>query len=712
MSVVNPKLHTDYNRFFDTHVKPGLLEDTRVVSLDDVKAFLKGGEPTFPMSQVAQQALKDHADIVLKFAEKVGTNQLLFEPDGTWFVPPKMRPGVPEYAQYLDKNYDGGKLAGTVMISFVENNPVPSFSKTEIDPETGKFKQIGGWEFGDPHGHLFVIDHRVGPTKEMYQTFAERETTKSRYDLSFVEKSSDAAFRSGMVAHNPAHPFEKVDAMLKSRDTKLDAPDMPTGRYVQWASFQQEAISSPKDWFNWDGGNDDPQNAGSQFSYRPTAGVEVAANSQRLSVIQKDMRIGINEGMIMSADGDPKKKPSDPGFVPMVRESFFLDGKTPRYVIETKEGFRNIAPDPVDGSVPEGAIRCKEYVQRIPSEKWEDWQVLKPYNHHAYAGTHNCFSGAVALLQGVAINGSFDDNLMLDLGAKNAGEKQISAMITRHLTSSGALLPGGRRTVKVDGPVPGNIHVFQSQTKSGVPLTIYDWCDMKAMAMSGDFENVQGLAAVMNQRLAAQREKVLADAVRPDIADLLLFDTHTISSAIADVHEEVYNPSPMARLQAAAAQRLAQSKNFQRVAKVTIDGIERFRNSDGWKRAKETGRGLRDDAQERWRKTVAMIPTDRLRRLQANISHLQGQSTATVLGWLATATEAAQAQKLASQARKASRKERKMMAGRFGDTDARDARHAREAEMLRLRGHRVGQKQRPVGGYGAHAISHSNRDPR
>lgn len=535
---------SEYQHFFSTHVDAGVTNGMiKSLSLEDA---VKG--------QSARTA-----EVMAGFAKIVGTDKLMFTQDGTWIIPPRMRDAFPDYKRYLMEDADNNKIVGTAAITFAQNQPIPTFD------EDGK--QIGGFENGDFHGYLTIVDNRTGKVLELHQTF--------------LENSNDAAFRPGFVGMNEAYAVNvlgmtlaQAHAYLKDPNAETDSSGQTGGRkgskYTRLAYVQCELVASPDDAFNW---NDHVK--GSNFNYVPIAALEFQMTERKMNALLWDRELAIRECGIKAKEGTVAKQ-NEAGFEPATRDGFYLDG-TPRYVIpveqmidgELQTVFINASPD-AQGNVPEGAIRVKEYDTVVQGR---DMQVVKPYNHHGgsqhIADAANCFSSIAGMLDNVAAHDVIEQSVLDTLGAKKTFESGITRMLGIHMVKGALNSTLINYNLPVNGAVstelPGSAIAYQTKHSNGALYNMIDFTGLTLkqggmallsglLAKLGRSENDPELTGVVGKAIAiitAQRQKAVEEGVRPDEKELLILPVGTAGAILQQIHPHIYaannNAAPAAQ---------------------------------------------------------------------------------------------------------------------------------------------------------------------
>ncbi len=532
-----PTAGEQYARFFETHVQTGvtegLLQQVDARTIADFAAGKIDDIPSARFSPSAHRALQRGATEMAAFAERTGAEKLLFTTEGSWVIPPKMRADSPEYRRYLHLGVGDKSVAGTAAITLAQNEPIPVYKDGQ---------QVGGFETGDQHGFLTIVDRRTGQRLEAQQTF--------------LENSDQPAMRPNIVGINPdsRKPMDEVQRLAKDPATKLDGVGMLEGKNTPDVMYACEVIPDIDKAFNWNNGV-----KGANFNYVPLAAIEFKLTPQQLDVLKFDREIAGRESAVKAAPGSTGRQ-NEPGYIPATKPSFYPDG-TARYVTthETKTAqgteteFRN-AHEGMPGGLPKGAIRVMEYDTAVPAT---DMQVVRPYNNlggskHCQVGS-NCFKAVCDLLDGVAAGGA-DKTVQQTIGAEQINEAALQRMLLRHSVG------GETRKVAMQGAVDANVTVHTHKTDAGDSFAFYDFAQMKRAAVLslGKDEGVYPASSIPGQAIAAigkQREQAAADGQRPPESQLTLFPVGAIGGYLAQAHDTLYGAAPGARVQQASANR-------------------------------------------------------------------------------------------------------------------------------------------------------------
>jgi len=536
------ELFEAYRVFLQTHVQTGVTEGLlRVVCLASLAEIAAGRKAPSPaaFTTTAEAAIRANYGTMADFADQAGVEELLFTENGTWIIPPRMRPQYPAYKTYLLADYDHGNVTGTAAIVFAQNQPIPVFQDGQ---------QIGGFENGDFHGFLTIVDRRTGAVHELHQ--------------SFLENSNDPALRPGIVALNwqlagrQRLKPDQLHAVIKGADTKLDSTGMLGGRdgnrQTGLAAYQCELILDPDKAFNWNAGV-----KGANFNYVPLAAIEYPLNEQRLETILFDCALASRESAVKEAPGS-KIQRNEPGYVPATREAFYPDG-TPRYVLARErmvDGelviiFRNAFPDE-RAQLAKGAIRVREYDTEVAARHM---QVVKPYNHFGssprggFPGADNCFGAVVSVQDNAVGTGVANRSVMQSLGIKSLQEAGIQRMLVA-MAAKGIV--NGHNAEMIEGALRGEIEVSKLDD-----ALLYDFCGIRShipssdggLASGGAGEDMKlgGVAGEAIATIAAQRQSVVAARARPPEGQLLLLPTTTTGSILSQLHEKHYGPVSCSR---------------------------------------------------------------------------------------------------------------------------------------------------------------------
>ncbi len=526
-----------YNRFFDTHVQTGvtegLLQQVDAKKVADFAAGKTGEVAGVNFSSSARQALQEGAADMAAFADRTGTQKLLFTPEGSWIIPPKMRADSPEYRRYLHRGAQDAPVAGTAAITLAQNEPVPVYKDGQ---------QVGGFETGDQHGFLTIVDRRTGQRLEAQQTF--------------LENSDLPAMRPNIVGINPdaRKPMDEVQRIAKDPKTKLDGVGMLEGKNTADVMYGCEVIPDIDKAFNWNNGT-----KGANFNYVPLAAIEFRLTPQQLDVLKFDRELAGRESAVKAAPGSTGRQ-NEPGYIPATKPSFYPDG-TARYTTvhetKTKQGteteFRN-AHEGMPGGLPKDAIRVMEYDTVVPAT---DMQVVRPYNNlggskHCQVGS-NCFKAVCDMLDGVAAGG-MDKTVQQAIGAEQINEAALQRMLLRHSVG------GDTRKIPMQGVVDANVTVHTHKTDAGSSYAFYDFAQLKRAAVLslGKDEGVYPASSIPGKAIAEigkQREQAAADGQRPPENQLTLFPVGAIGGYLAQAHDTLYGAAPGVRAQAATANR-------------------------------------------------------------------------------------------------------------------------------------------------------------
>lgn len=529
-----PSAKAQYDRFFETHVHTGvtdgLLQQVDAKTVADFSAGKTSEIAGVNFSPSARQALQQGAADMAAFADRVGADKLLFTPEGSWVVPPKMRANSPEYRRYLHQDAKNAPVAGTAAITLAQNEPIPVYKDGQ---------QIGGFETGDQHGFLTIVDRRTGQKLEAQQTF--------------LENSDDPAMRPNIVGINPdaRKPMAEVQRITKDPKTKLDGVGMLEGKNTADVMYGCEVIPDIDKAFNWNNGT-----RGANFNYVPLAAIEFKLTPQQLDVLKFDRELAGRESAVKAAP-ESKGRQNEPGYVPATKPSFYPDG-TARYVTahetKTKEGteteFRN-AHEAMPGGLPKGAIRVMEYDTVVPAT---DMQVVRPYNNlggsKLCSAGSNCFKAVCDMLDGVAAGG-MDKTVQQTIGAEQINEAALQRMLLRHSVG------GETRKVAMQGAVDANVTVHTHKTDAGGSYAFYDFAQMKRAAVLslGKDEGVYPASSIPGKAIAEigkQREQAATDGQRPPESQLTLFPVGAIGGYLAQAHDTLYGAAPGVRVPQAA----------------------------------------------------------------------------------------------------------------------------------------------------------------
>lgn len=528
-SAVDAKIKQDYARFFQTHIDTnvthGLLREVSVQDIAKLGSDPAAGLEGIALSDASRRALVEHSSAVMNFARKANVDKVLLTADGTWVVPPKLRPDVAGYTHYLNSNYDQGQVVGTSAITLAQNQPIPVFENGE---------QVGGFENGDFHGFLTITDRRTGEVHELHQTF--------------LENSDDPALRPGIVnvnwdlARERGMSREQTLELIKSPETKLESVGMLDGRNTEIVSYACELTRDIDAAANWNNGV-----RGGNFNYVPIAAIEMPLTSQQLGLLLFDRELAGRECSFQPAAGCDIQDQNAEGFEPLLRESVYPDG-TPRYVmVERKEvdGEIEVVFSNASGTeqVPPGAERhrVQEYATVVAPN---DMQVVEPYNHWGKSRSEdfkasNCFGTCLALLDGVSAAG--EKGAREVLGIKQTSESGIQRMLAKLL-----LIRTSRvGTQSVDGPVSGDINLYRTKDRQ---VTVYDFCSMgrTVLASAGGMRgtNLQGLSGKAVDTITAERQAVVANAERPPENELTLLPVGATGAYLKQCHERLYGRAP------------------------------------------------------------------------------------------------------------------------------------------------------------------------
>lgn len=530
-----------YAKFFETHVNTGvtdgILQLVDAAIINDIKnpnsvATLVAN---YDLPQSAGKAIAENLDLIKRFAKEFGAEKLCFTPDGTWVLPPSIRDEFPEYKEYLLKD---SEKVGTGSITLVQNEAIPTF-----DTEGN---MTGGFETGDRHGFLTIVDKRNGKVYELQQTF--------------LENSDEVEMRPNIVAVNyerarkilPAEVVATinaddsnlkavVDAYIKRSDIELDSTGMLGGfegnRQTGLVAYGCELVRCPDKAFNW---NDN--RIGANFNYVPIANVEFELNKAQLDVILFDRELAARECTIRPEAGCTAQQ-NEEGYVAGKRPSFYPDG-TPRYVTsETQmiDGEATVIFKNATADTP-NAVAVMEYDTVV---KGEDMQVTKPYNHwgaSGFKGMQNCFGAAADILEGVAAHGSSKESLLKTIGGKNLRDNGITMTIARLLSNAESV-----EAKTVNGPVEGEVDIYTTPLPSGRTAKVYDFAKLpelmeqiKENRAAGIQEEPElgGLAGAAIAQTTEQRQKAVAEKVRPPEEELTFFPTGTTGNYVAQCHEK------------------------------------------------------------------------------------------------------------------------------------------------------------------------------
>lgn len=522
-----------YARFFETHVSTGVTDG--MIASRSIDEAMK-----------VQSA--ETAKFMKGFANAMGVDSLMFTKDGTWIIPPKMREAFPDYKRYLMEESADNQIVGTAAITFAQNQPIPTFD------EDGK--QIGGFENGDFHGYLTIVDNRTGKVLELHQTF--------------LENSNDPAFRPGFVGMNEAYAkdvlkmsLDAAHAYLKDPNAETDSSGQTGGRkgskYTRMAYVQCELVASPDEAFNW---NDHVN--GSNFNYVPIAALDFQMTERKMNALLWDRELAIRECGIKAKEGTTAKQ-NEAGFEPATRDGLYLDG-TPRYVIpveqmidgELQTVFINASPD-AHGNIPEGAIRVKEYDTVVAGK---DMQVVKPYNHHGgsqhIADAANCFSSIAGMLDNVAAHNVIEQSVLDTLGVKKTFESGITRMLGMHMVKGALNSTLINYNMPVNGveraDLAGSAIAYQTKHANGALYNMIDFTGLTLkqggmallsglLAQLGRSEGDPELTGVVGKAIAIiteQRQKAVEEGARPDESQLLILPVGTAGSILQQIHPHIY----------------------------------------------------------------------------------------------------------------------------------------------------------------------------
>lgn len=530
-----------YQKFFATHVDSGVLDGL----LDVVPAAALGNRNTdllgFAQSNkgaISPRVLKtigDNYTQISEFAKEFGAERLTFTKEGNWVIPPLLRDEFPAYKDYLLNASD--EKVGTGAITMVQNEAIPTFENGE---------QTGGFETGDRHGFLTIVDKRNGNVYELQQTFLENsDEVEMRPNIAGLNYE-----RAGRLL--PKEELKKLEGLegeareeklkevlneyVKRTDIELDSTGMVGGmegsKQTGLASYGCELVLDVDAAFNW---NDN--RLGANFNYVPIAAVEFELNAQQLDVILFDRMLAARECEIRPEEGCQARQ-NEEGYVPGKRPSPYPDG-TPRYVTaETvdQDGEKVVIFKNAKAETP-GAVLVMEYDTMVKSA---DMQVTLPYNHFGASGmkgTQNCFGAACDILQGVAAHGSSTEALLKAIGGKNLRDEGINRIVQGLIESS-----NGVDFKDVKGPVDANIGVYNTPLKNGTTVKVYDFADLPEVAAKRaedkDAEVEFGsLAGAAIAKTTAQRAQAVENKDRAPDDQLTLFPVGTVGKYMAQCHE-------------------------------------------------------------------------------------------------------------------------------------------------------------------------------
>jgi len=520
-----------YAGFLETHVKPGLgdlfLSSVRTC---DVLEFLTGETVLgFDLPTNACSALWENANVLKSFVHQTGAEKLMFTKEGAWYIPPKMRETWACYKEYLLSEYNEGHPAGLAAIVCARNEPIPAF----VDGV-----QQGGFEIGDYHAFLSIIELSSGRSVELHQTFMG-DSTKFAFrpgivgvNLKMAEElyHGKNAKDSGEAAKYP-DAISYANAKIKDLNTYLDNVGMLGHNLTGLVSYQCEMIGDPTHACNWDG-----ETPGCNFNYIPALTVLFELTQLQLSVLKADRLMAIAECKKIPAVNSPTQDQNEKDFIPATVPAFFPDG-TPRYVRtkirNTSERVEVIFKNAIDGS--NGAIQVQLFRMTVPDG--DKRQVTMPYNHYGnvagygYPGAANCIGAIINIMKGIAAGGCIDKNPLHHFGNSVFRINGLARSILKKIRD---IVP---QEIHLQGRYCGKVKIYAINDDHG-PIKIIDFCDVMAMAINApspfSLKKMTPLGFTgKNAKIAiGAREGAVKAGVRPKADELLLFPTGTVGDLL------------------------------------------------------------------------------------------------------------------------------------------------------------------------------------